>query len=948
MGGREYKLVLGMLGTGQHRDTFQDVLTSLVDSLEVDAKQSVHLIDGPGGVNKHPAHPMLGNYTVRTAFNPATGKITVEKTLKPEDQQITALNANITGAGGDDAILEARSIVAEMLKAGKSPLVIDMFGFSRGADNCLRTANILYALYGDAVKVNIFAIDPVPGTGRQGAKKARIIPPNVKEYRAILMQDERQIILETQNRSHLVVQDPQKTRLKYYIYRGNHGFAHGFGDDPDSGNPIVESPRLLWDELRRFAKLNKLRLKHNKLPPYVIDKPDKLDYIQAPAKALSDKERLASYTRMSINEQAYLDAVAKKKTHVPIRADREFIDRKVDYILHGTNCFQDREHMLLFKQHFPAVFDYYFQYNIGKVSNAALQKELADLNADAELKQFMLERAGIDPAAAPANPQGVFLNADIFYTTTSDLRQIWEGVVEAVGAVVVNHDDSVSKTRAQNLQDRVHAILIGPKTESNKITEIKKTLADEAIALQHNKGGDFAYKLATIADSLDQMDETLAERLARKMDEYIQRSEIAKLFHSNKSMGATKKAVFSTAQRRLKELADNGVGNDIKQIQIILNTLYAAAGEIRSTHAHPTEGKYEDTLREYAVQISNYAPKKHPSDAEKKAKATIVNPIMNAFHHEIHINLAKLREPKLQSYTKAVNKFLGIAKHMLASRADIKAVDKALATCTHLQYRLQGFDIKLWEDDASHQTIASYQHKLTDMQTRLETAKTELDTKKTYTPDSVLYFSQRSQVVSAASPDQLDAEVAKVLAQDAPAAQYLGDLSDTAPLNTTDDFVHDKARVNFSDITTGVGVFAKTTTVKSVQLMRDNVYKLESYFDPAQLSRFGTKGYLEWAMSEIDNFRHTNPMDEKHVLIQGDYPEKYVRYAIAYCQLLNLPYTNLVKPDEYLPTSDDIKKVRKEMEKPSRVSIDRQISDMNLSLRKIPEDVKAIPTGKIK
>lgn len=287
-----------------------------------------------------------------------------------------------------------------------------------------------------------------------------------------------------------------------------------------------------------------------------------------------------------------------------------------------------------------------------------------------------------------------------------------------------------------------------------------------------------------------------------------------------------------------------------------------------------------------------------------------------------------------------VRQFEKIVKDLLASRKNIESVDTALMTCEHLIDCLEEFDSKLLQHDPSHPPLMATQlDKLTDIQATLEQAQKDYQN-KTYSPSTILSFAHRSQVVTPEPGQSLDDAIAEVLAQGAPAAQHLGNLSDTASTNTTDDFVHDKARVNFSDVTTGIGPFTKTTTVKSVQLMRDTVYKLESHFDPAQLSRFGTKGFRQWAMSEIDDFRHANPLDEKHVLIEGDYPEKYVRYAIAYCILLKLPYTNLVN-DKFKPTNHDFEEVRKEMAKPSRASVDSRLRETDLDLRKTPAGVKA-------
>jgi hypothetical protein len=77
------------------------------------------------------------------------------------------------------------------LAAASGALEINMIGHSRGACECIMAAWFLYA-YGDAaaknIKINIFAIDPVPGTGEWYGILTQL-PPNVVNYVGIYSWD---------------------------------------------------------------------------------------------------------------------------------------------------------------------------------------------------------------------------------------------------------------------------------------------------------------------------------------------------------------------------------------------------------------------------------------------------------------------------------------------------------------------------------------------------------------------------------------------------------------------------------------------------------------------------------------------------------------------------------------------------------------------------------------
>jgi hypothetical protein len=90
--------------------------------------------------------------------------------------------------------------VLQILKGlpNPKPYMVNMAGWSRGACTCHAIAN---AMRRDkdgwlhSVPVNIFAIDPVPGTGNLHINDWTCIPSNVTNYMAIFMEDEHRDIM---------------------------------------------------------------------------------------------------------------------------------------------------------------------------------------------------------------------------------------------------------------------------------------------------------------------------------------------------------------------------------------------------------------------------------------------------------------------------------------------------------------------------------------------------------------------------------------------------------------------------------------------------------------------------------------------------------------------------------------------------------------------------------
>jgi hypothetical protein len=100
------------------------------------------------------------------------------------------------------------------------PRTINMVGWSRGAITCFMIAHALQQNpRTSAIPVNIFALDPVPGPGNFHDPNKVTLPLNVKNYTAVVQEDERRRIFKP------VLIDANETpgvKTKFFYMPGGH------------------------------------------------------------------------------------------------------------------------------------------------------------------------------------------------------------------------------------------------------------------------------------------------------------------------------------------------------------------------------------------------------------------------------------------------------------------------------------------------------------------------------------------------------------------------------------------------------------------------------------------------------------------------------------------------------------------------------------------------------
>lgn len=120
-----------------------------------------------------------------------------------------------TGSGWEDNVKSTLHHIDGLNAIGRLPETINMAGWSRGAVTCHMIANALYKKY-RTIKVNIFALDPVPGLGQWRKHRTRI-DHNVKHYAVVYQEDERRGSFKA-----VVVTHDKSTRFTIYNMPGEH------------------------------------------------------------------------------------------------------------------------------------------------------------------------------------------------------------------------------------------------------------------------------------------------------------------------------------------------------------------------------------------------------------------------------------------------------------------------------------------------------------------------------------------------------------------------------------------------------------------------------------------------------------------------------------------------------------------------------------------------------
>ena len=233
------------MGTSHHRDTHPCLLTGSYDAIEQLSKEATstvacRLFDGVGCTGTK-EHPTPGTYECDFAND--------TKKLLRNPHYVSNLSSQATGYGIENLVNEAKQYIDNIILSHERHIprnmVINLQGFSRGADACVRVANCLNKIpHYSNIKINLFLIDPVPGPIRIDEHDSYTIPANVDECHVIYMLNEHKPFFSPQS----YVYESTKTRVFMNTLAG----AHGAGIALSADNETHSSYYLVSDSLLKF------------------------------------------------------------------------------------------------------------------------------------------------------------------------------------------------------------------------------------------------------------------------------------------------------------------------------------------------------------------------------------------------------------------------------------------------------------------------------------------------------------------------------------------------------------------------------------------------------------------------------------------------------------------------------------------------------------------------
>jgi hypothetical protein len=131
---------------------------------------------------------------------------------KGDTYETARKSGRLFGIGWDDNVARAADMVQGLVfDHGRKPLCINMVGWSRGAVTCLRIANLLFDVFHYEIPLNILAADPVPGGKNLRSPDMVTIPPNVRNYLAIIALDDDRANFQPTDRDEMVCLAPPTT-----------------------------------------------------------------------------------------------------------------------------------------------------------------------------------------------------------------------------------------------------------------------------------------------------------------------------------------------------------------------------------------------------------------------------------------------------------------------------------------------------------------------------------------------------------------------------------------------------------------------------------------------------------------------------------------------------------------------------------------------------------------
>lgn len=352
------------LGTACHRSCYQDALTHFYQKVS-EEKTPARLFDGVGSVAANAEEAKKNPSPGRYIYNPQTDeKIPIPgKLLQKVRDLMHQLQGCLAGEGMDELLLEAIFYIEEQIrKNGEAPKAINLHGYSRGADACMRLAHLLNTMYPD-IDVNMFLVEHVAGPGRLEDPNSYTIPPNVAKFESATMLHEFKPGFDPQDRDRYVISNARKTKMSTKIYPGWHGTAMYLTENENTNHV----PRLVHDDFFRFTKETGSLPVDAPVPNYKVMH-SWTNYTERKAKLLTPEERFTEYVEMQKHWWFYSKGTELNTRRV-LTEHRRYV--------RNLELFVNQEHWELFEQIYPHLADWFY-------NNNSLKQELPPVLADLE------------------------------------------------------------------------------------------------------------------------------------------------------------------------------------------------------------------------------------------------------------------------------------------------------------------------------------------------------------------------------------------------------------------------------------------------------------------------------------------------------------------------------------------------------------------------------------
>jgi hypothetical protein len=203
-------------GTSHNRQNLDETVADLARRSAGAENRDWMLNDGPG------SYPHNADKSARALDQSLAAQAKTPGTRDPitglkEASAFAVIRGAVSGYGWEHNVDHTMAV----LNATRDlPHTINVAGWSRGAITCFMIAHALYENpRTTTIAVNIFALDPVPGPGNFDDQEKVTLPANVRNYAAIMQQDERRKIFKPVQIDEDI---PPGIKNRFYYMPGGH------------------------------------------------------------------------------------------------------------------------------------------------------------------------------------------------------------------------------------------------------------------------------------------------------------------------------------------------------------------------------------------------------------------------------------------------------------------------------------------------------------------------------------------------------------------------------------------------------------------------------------------------------------------------------------------------------------------------------------------------------